>query len=119
ALGVIGALALLLWFSGALTEASARFVGPQAIYGRVDLWSASMQGLAETRGIGVGLGGAEHTLEKHLSGMAIRKAPIWSHNDYVQLLLELGILGLLAIVAWLVGLLRFLLKSPICTMHWW
>lgn len=54
--------------------------------------------------MGVGLGGAEYSISRFLEGQPARKVAIFSHNDWVQGLVELGLAG--AAIALCIGALH-------------
>lgn len=74
--------------------------------GRLELWRATMQALGQSPATGLGLRGTEAALKQY-SRMPTSKNPIWSHNDYVQALAEVGLLGGLLLAV----LTAFLLAS--------
>lgn len=121
AMGVGGAAALLLtlWFTGATAAMVDRLESPVKEYGRVELWSATAGGLAESRFLGLGPGGAATTMERLLHDSAARRAPGWTHNDYLQMAAEFGALGCLLFLLWAAGGLRILGRLPIATTRWW
>ncbi|CAN5274506.1 hypothetical protein BH09SUM1_BH09SUM1_05510 [soil metagenome] len=71
---------------------SQRFSRADTLSGnsRLLLWKASLHGLFETRGFGLGLGGAEYAINQH-AGYPLVTVPIWSHSDWVEWVSELGI----------------------------
>lgn len=79
---------------------------------RVRIWKASLHGLSESNGLGVGLGGTEYMINRY-ANYPLGAVPIWAHNDYLQWVCDLGagaalclgIVGLLALRSF-VGLLH-------------
>jgi O-antigen ligase len=64
---------------------------------RMDSWRATLIGLRESNFMGLGLGGAEFAM-KRFERSSGAEATVWSHNDYVQIIAETGILGIIVIV---------------------
>ncbi|MBI1784142.1 O-antigen ligase family protein, partial [Candidatus Sumerlaeota bacterium] len=58
--------------------------------GRLELWRASLEALGHSPWLGLGLGGAEAALNRY-SVLPMATVAVWSHNDYVQFLAEMGI----------------------------
>jgi O-antigen ligase len=79
--------------------------------GRFAAWAAALRGLAEAPLAGLGLGGAEFAMQRFMLGAALRTTPIWCHNDYLQLLVELGIPATLVTVGLTLAVLRTLTNS--------
>ncbi|MCC5876974.1 MAG: O-antigen ligase family protein, partial [Candidatus Sumerlaeia bacterium] len=114
------ALALLvLWFAGAPESIAERVERPAEGYGRLDLWAATWQGLLDSKFIGLGLGGANVALEMGLQDVATRKAPGWTHNDWLQYVSDLGILGAVLSAIWLVGFAAAIRKTTVSSATWW
>jgi O-antigen ligase len=70
---------------------------------RVDSWRATLVGLQNSNFLGLGLGGAEFAM-KRFETTSGATATVWSHNDWVQIVAEVGIVGIVAI-----GVFGFLL----------
>ena len=119
ALAVAGLGGVVLWFAGAPAELIRRLDPGADGFGRLDLWLATLQGFVDNRFMGIGLGGAEFALECNLTEVATRKAPVWAHNDYVQFVAELGVLGLALLGAWVFAAGRALAATPLATGEWW
>jgi len=67
--------------------------------GRVDFWKSTLKGLREAPLLGLGPSGARRALDRFAT-QSTEKAPVWSHNDYVQGFAELGVpVGLTALAA--------------------
>jgi len=72
--------------------------------GRLRVWRATRAGLMERPLLGLGPAGAETAITRFMQASAEQTA-IWSHNDYVQVVAEMGIpvsltgLALLSILA--------------------
>jgi len=58
--------------------------------GRLELWKAVFRGLSETPWLGLGLSGTETALNRY-TVLPLGTIPIWAHNDYVQIVAELGL----------------------------
>jgi hypothetical protein len=78
---------------------------------RPELVAATLKGLAETRFMGLGFHGAEWAISRHVP-FPTRLDPVYTHNDWVQLPAELGLLGSLLFVAALAYLARQLRRIP-------
>jgi hypothetical protein len=98
-------LALLLAAAGGLGgDLLKRLDGPSGeSTGRLALIRATGRGLAESRFLGLGLGGTESALNRHAE-QAVSKVAIWTHCDWVQLPTELGLPGAVLILLALAGL---------------
>lgn len=75
--------------------------------GRTELWAATLRGFMETPIFGIGLGGTEYALNRLVETIPTRRAPIWSHNDLLQLPAEIGAVG----IVMLGGLLAVMLAK--------
>lgn len=64
---------------------------------RTELAIATLREAAATRGIGLGLSGTAGALDRAITNTP--KRPVWSHNDWVQVASELGVLGVGGFVA--------------------
>jgi O-antigen ligase len=60
--------------------------------GRAAYWLATLKGLAQVPLLGLGLGGAEASINRFLLGRPTSVLAVWSHNDYVQVVSELGLM---------------------------
>lgn len=117
--GTFAMLLLVIWFAGSPEAISERMDVPDAGYGRVDLWVATWQGLVDSNFIGVGLGGANVALELGLQDVATRKSPGWTHNDWLQYVCDLGIVGVLLTATWIIAFGMTLRKTTVCVPGWW
>lgn len=79
--------------------------------GRLELWKAVFRGLSETPWLGFGLSGTETALNRY-TVLPLGTIPIWAHNDYVQMVAELG----LPVAAIALILLAFVLGG--LTIQW-
>ncbi len=76
--------------------------------GRLDMWRATLKGLAEVPLTGLGPSGASGALGR-FAHLSTQKASVNTHNDYIQVIAELGIpagLLMLALGAWFVWVFR-------------
>lgn len=64
---------------------------------RTELAVATLREAAATRGVGLGLSGAAFALDRSITSTP--KRPVWSHNDWVQVVSELGLLGAAGLAA--------------------
>lgn len=110
---------LLLWFAGTPGALAQRVDHDPVSYGRIDLWKTTIGGFVDSNMIGLGLGGGNVTLEMGVQNVATRKAPGWTHNDYVQYFCEIGIVGILLTIGWLILVTRRLNTTTIATSSWW
>ncbi|MDX2175877.1 MAG: hypothetical protein SF028_05345 [Candidatus Sumerlaeia bacterium] len=101
----LAAAALLLLLTGAASLAdryASRFRELEGIerIDRVDMWFATLRGLRATNYGGMGIGGAEHALNRFATVPTATTA-VFTHNDWVQWLGELGVpvCALLALLA--------------------
>lgn len=79
-----------------------------ALSTRVDLWKTSLfQAIPQHPFFGCGIGGADEAIRKYFILKAI------PHNDYLRLAVEIGILGALLYVTFLVLEIRYYLKKII------
>jgi O-antigen ligase len=62
---------------------------------RVGIWRDSLQLISAYKWTGCGFGSYEHSLYRHKT-VAPTKTVDFAHNDYVQILSELGIVGFIA-----------------------
>ncbi len=118
----IGALVFLLAFSGKIVNRFAELEDPNApeykktntLEVRLALWEALGTLVLERPVIGHGIGTNRLVSERFFGH---RAAP---HNDYLTVLLEMGVLGLIAYVAFLARtLLYFLARSPQSEIWQW
>jgi hypothetical protein len=78
---------------------------------RIDSWRATLIGLQNSNFLGLGLGGAEFAM-KRFETTSGATATVWSHNDWVQIVAEVGIVGIVVI-----AVLGFLLAQSL-TADW-
>ena len=97
-------LFLLLTFAAFLPAILKRLENPDMHFmGRAQLWHASLRGMLDSNMLGLGFGGAEFAMNQYMVSRPTRYAPVWSHNDYVQTVTELGLVGLVVGVVCLGG----------------
>ncbi len=110
----IGALAIgtaLLAMGAALSAVLvegvfARLMDDDALSGnsRLHIWAASWRGLQETNWLGLGLGGVEFTINRYAE-YPLLTIPIWSHNDWLQWVCDLGVPGVVVLMPLLAAFL--------------
>lgn len=113
-LGFLGGFGLLTLHSVAVPEGFAR----RGLGGgdlemaerRLEFWRASFEALAETPWLGLGPGGSEHALLRFVRVPTVTN-PIHAHNDYVQVLAEVGAPAALVLAGLLVGVLVALARE--------
>jgi len=91
-LAIVGALALLVTVF-LIPAYRDRLADTEEAVARWSYWQATLRGLQEEAMLGVGPGGVFYSINRFLEGHASDLAPTWSHNDYVQLLGEFGVVG--------------------------
>jgi O-antigen ligase len=91
-------------FGGRLSGGDAE--GAAAASSRPELARATLVGLSETRFMGLGLHGAEYAINRHVN-FSTRFVPIYTHNDWVQFLAEVGIPGFLILLVCATPAARF------------
>jgi hypothetical protein len=103
AAGAVIAAKVLALFEDAAKRSSS---GVADIGERLSYWQATLAGWREFPWLGLGGGGVEAALLQHTTGIA-EMAPVFSHNDFAQVLAEWGVLGAGAwvILAGLAGVL--------------
>jgi len=106
-LGVIAFFLLIYGFTIGFTPIIERFLKIGVSDGRLDLWQ---YGFAIFKGhpLGIGLGNTPDVLAVYRVADVSPLRQVYLHNDYLQLLVETGILGFIMIVS---GGLIFLWKS--------
>ncbi len=107
------ALLALLAFAAVPSALSARLdgTGPGGNL-RPRLWVAGLQTFLDAPVLGVGLGGAEFGLNRHLSDLPMRRAAVEVHSDWIQLLCDTGLAGFLGTVLLTGALLKSLHFRP-------
>ncbi len=106
---MVVALLVLIAFSGVSSTLMERLDGTgPGIDLRPRMWIAGFQTFLDAPLLGVGFGGSEYGLNRHLTGIALPRAPVEVHSDWIQLLADTGLTGFLGTVLLTVGLLRSL-----------
>jgi hypothetical protein len=112
---------IVLSMSAALVEGYARrFGSEEQEVTRGDLARATWAGFQESHYLGFGFGGTEFLINRHADWATITNA-IWAHNDLLQIVVELGVPGLLVCAPFLIGaLLSFRKKvtGMVNAGHW-
>lgn len=89
-----------------LRNSASEFTG-----GRIEMWKATVKAFWESPIFGIGFGGTEFALNRLLDTMPTRRAPIWSHNDFLQLAAEIGLVGIGGLAVLAMGLVRSWLQA--------
>lgn len=101
-----GCFVLMAFFAAATEGVLARFATPESLgLDRLQLAEATLGGFFETNLWGLGMHGAEATINQRLTIPTTTNA-IYSHNDFVQAIAELGWPGLAAACVFGVMFLR-------------
>jgi len=95
AVALVGLVALAAVPSALGERAST--LGPSGAM-RPKLWLAGLKTFADSPVLGVGMAAAEFGLNRHLADVPMRRAAVEVHNDWIQWLAELGLVGLLGTV---------------------
>lgn len=108
-----GICLLLLLFSAAYLPRIVERLSSsdQHLFGRMELWMASLKGLAQSNFLGLGFGGTEYALNRYITSNTTRYAPIQAHNDFVQIVTELGVLAGIIGAICLAGCVRALYRQ--------
>jgi O-antigen ligase len=110
AIGLMGALVLLSFIFLAPDQLILRFAHLSSSDGRVLMWKETLPLIAAYPLFGCGLGGYESAFHKFNVS-----SPNWTvdyaHNDYLQLMAELGILGFLIAAALMLAILVKALRA--------
>lgn len=90
--------------------------GPSTQLTRGEIWKTTSQAIADSFPVGTGLGTFEQVYHSHEDPMAVGRSYVnHAHNDYLELVLELGIGGIvliLAFLAWWAVLVARIWQSP-------
>jgi O-antigen ligase len=91
---ILSALTMLALSSASLEKLFARGGIEDELQGRgrLELWRATFEGVAQTPWLGLGLAGAAGALNRYAT-LPMSSVAVWSHNDFVQLAAELGLVG--------------------------
>lgn len=73
--------------------------------GRFVIWYRALQALGDTLGLGTGVGGIPAAMEKYSNGVTI------THNLFLEIMLEFGVIVVVAFVAFLVRQLKQSLRA--------
>ncbi len=63
------------------------------VLSRFSYWKASFQGLQETNFFGMGIGGSRYAINRYITDFALPSEPVFTHNDLLQWICDLGIVG--------------------------
>lgn len=106
--GILGiVLVLVIVESSTVPEGFAGRSGKEEVWmdrGRMEIWSATMQAFGESPVLGLGQRGTENYLMRYIARPS-EKVPVWSHNDYAQVLAEAGVLGSLLLLIGIAGVI--------------
>lgn len=100
-------LCLVLISSAAWTSASGFF----SFSGRLELWNKSLSALEMSPWLGHGLGTYKLLGITATTGNGLPNQVRWAHNEYLQIGVELGLIGLGILVFFLTSLIRREIKS--------
>ncbi len=121
ATGLLTGAFLLLIVSASLIEGyTGRFVAPEGQVTRGDLARAAWAGFQESHYLGVGLGATEFLINQNADWATTTNA-VWAHNDYLQILVEVGLPGLLICLPFLLLALAGLrgpIRGLLSHSHW-
>ncbi|MBV9296577.1 MAG: O-antigen ligase family protein [Acidobacteriaceae bacterium] len=114
-LGVLGAMIVLLLIvlpPDQLIERFAMFSSTEKLSSdtRLFLWKETLSLISEFRWFGCGLGGFESAFLKYQAAAA-NSSVGFAHNDYLQYLAELGIIGFALLAALLSGILMQIFRG--------
>lgn len=101
AISTLGILILIL------VAGSIGLIHNKVVQEKVPLWKISTSAAIQKPILGTGLGGFPNTLirlnkDTSINGSVYRQEPLYVHNEYLQLLTEHGIIGLLLFLALLI-----------------
>ncbi len=103
---IIGVLAFAPATSVDRIFSSSKSISSGTLNGRTVIWSASFQQWEKSPVVGAGIG----SIEQMLSGSHVEFNS--AHNTYIQVLIELGIIGLLFYLLTLLSIAYYLQKTP-------
>lgn len=95
--GLLGAAAVLAGIAALIAVLAPKALFQRLFAGdtlagnaRLDLWAAALKGLWELPWTGLGLGGTEYAINRFAS-IPLVKEPRFAHNDFVQVICDLGL----------------------------
>ncbi len=103
---IVGVLAFAPATSVDRIFSSSKSISSGTLNGRTAIWSASFQQWEKSPVVGAGIG----SIEQMLSGSHVEFNS--AHNTYIQVLIELGIIGLLFYLLTLLSIAYYLQKTP-------
>jgi O-antigen ligase len=98
----LGAVVAVFFVAMPTPELAGRFLEVKAIDGmssqsRIEIWKASLDLFRNHWAVGVGAGAFEDAFVSH-NAFAAGKRVDYAHNDYLQVLVELGVIGALPVL---------------------
>lgn len=117
---ILGSVIFMLLFSGKMAErfqeldnpSSVHYSGTNTLEGRIEYWTALVPVVMDRPIFGHGIGSIALVLEKRFGDEH------HIHNDYLLVLLELGIVGLLAYIAFLGKIFFYFFLRPVTRELW-
>ena len=118
ALLLVGAILLL---TGSPIDAEAAGDGLSAVAARSDIWASSVESIRQTFPVGTGLGSFKSVYPLTETATEVRRTYVnHAHNDYLEILLELGIGGaliLLLLLGWWAAKVVTIWRSALSTHY--
>jgi O-antigen ligase len=116
-IALIGGVVLLVTRPIAVAEADPSTA--RSVAGRVEIWATTSSAIEQTFPIGTGLGSFEQIYRQHEDPAQVTRFFVnHAHNDYLEIVLELGLAGAILIVlflAWWAATAIRIWKSPLST----
>jgi O-antigen ligase len=116
-IALIGGVILLVTRPVAAAEADPS--AAESISGRLEIWTTTSEAITETLPVGTGLGSFEQVYRQHEVPADVTRFFVnHAHNDYLEIVLELGIAGailILLFLAWWAAAAIRIWKSPLST----
>ena len=99
-LSTLGGLLLLVFLAAAVQGYFSRFTfkATELTIDRPEIWRASLEAFTYSPIFGLGPGGMEYAINR-TAQLPTPVTPIEAHNEYLQLLAELGIIGIAGLIA--------------------
>lgn len=117
AIALVGGIALLATKPIAIVAADSS--AGKSITGRIDIWKTTSDAIYQTFPFGTGLGSFEQIYRQHEMPANVTRIFVnHAHNDYLEIVLELGLAGailILLFLGWWVATTIRIWKSPLST----